>query len=790
MTLTATCELTHRLPLHLQGSLPPDEEREFVAHLDGCEICQQSFEQLAVGEHAHLLAAARQLDEEPVTAQFDLSSLVARLGQQALVDTWPSELLGRAQASPLDYLDPPRAASHLGRLDHYEVIELIARGGMGIVLKAIDEKLGRTVCLKVLAPQIAAHATARQRFMREAQAAAAVHSPHVVPIHAVCESEGLIYIVLEYVAGQSLQHHITGHGPLPIDDVIRIGRDVATGLAAVHALGLVHRDVKPGNILLDAATGLARLTDFGLARAVDDTSITREGVIGGTPEYMSPEQARGRAVDHRSDLFSLGSVLYLMVTGSLPFEADGSLATLKRICDDAPPPLETLRPDIPSGLAALIRRLHAKRPADRPASAKEVAQALSSLDPCCFPRVAGQPCCERVPDAQTQPSRGDSGLGYLAAGAVALACALCLIGLWQVIIRVKGPDGQMTEIQPPAGATVQLQQNGREVATVKNLATGSEFRTLDGHPSKVWNVAFAGNGRALSAGADNWVRVWDVESGKEIQRFDGHSCFVYALAVAPDGRLALSGSGSALGAKDDVDWSVCLWEIESGKELKRLAGRGVGVTSVAFSRDGKQAVIAFYEGSVLLMDVETWTETKRFQTHQGLWSVCLAPDGRHVLTAGGQAGVAEVRLWNVADGKLVRRFVGHKFGAWHAVFLPDGRSLLSAGQDETLRLWNTETGQQLGIFRHQGQVLRAAVTADGHFALAGAWVGPGRHNLRLFQLDPAEETQVFQGHSIPLNAVALSPDGQWGLAGGNDGSLRLWKMPAAVRQGGASDMSR
>ena len=311
-----------------------------------------------------------------MTAHFDLSRLVARLGQQALVDTLPPEPTARLDDDTLDFLDPPRDASHLGRLGDYEVTELIARGGMGIVLKAIDEKLGRTVCLKVLSPHIAANPTSRQRFLREARAAAAVHSPHVVPIHAV-ESGRVIYLVLEYVAGQSLQQRITQHGPLPIDDVVRIGRDVATGLAAVHARGLVHRDVKPGNILLDEATGVARLTDFGLARAVDDTSITRDGIVGGTPEYMSPEQARGRAVDHRSDLFSLGSVLFLMITGRLPFEADGSLATLKLVCDEAPLPIPLLRDSAPPGLVELVTRLHAKRPADRPQSAVEVIQALS-----------------------------------------------------------------------------------------------------------------------------------------------------------------------------------------------------------------------------------------------------------------------------------------------------------------------------------------------------------------------------------------------------------------------------
>jgi hypothetical protein len=774
MTLTHTCELTGRIAEHLRGTLPPDEEMAFVEHLDRCESCQHSLEQLALGEHGRLLAAAHHLGDEPPTAEFDLHRLMDRLVEQSLVDTVTPEPLVSARSAAVDFLTPPRDPLHLGRLEHYEVTELIARGGMGIVLKAIDERLARTVCLKVLAPQIAASPSARERFLREARAAAAIRSPHVVPIHAVCESGGTIYLVLEYVAGVSLQQHVAQYGPLPIGDVLRIGRDVAVGLAAVHALGLVHRDVKPGNILLDQASGAARLTDFGLARAVDDTSITRDGVVGGTPEYMSPEQARGRALDRRSDLFSLGSVLYWMTTGRLPFEAEGSLATLKRICDEASTPVELLRADVPAALAALIRRLHAKRPADRPASASEVAELLSSIESWCT-SPAKLPYGERP--ARTRPAGWRQHAGGLAAAGIVALGLLCLAGLWQVIVRIQNPDGQTTVIQPPAGATVRLEQNGREVAALKNTSE-PQFRALDGHRGEAWSVAIAGSALGLSTGADRWVRVWDLASGKEVQRFDGHASFVYSVAVSPNGRLALSGSGRPLWAdKELVNWSVCLWEIESGRELRRLEGRGAAVTGLAFSRDGKRALLGGYEGTLILMDLETWQEIKRISVPPGLWSVDFSPDGTRALTAGGHENEAVIRLWNLADGKEIQRYTGHKFGAWQAVFLSDGRSLLSAGQDETIRHWDTESGRQLAMLRHQGQVTRVAVTADGRYVLAGAWVSEGKHNLRLYDLREAKEIHVFQGHRASLNGVALSADGRLGMVAGNDGSVGVWKMP-------------
>ncbi len=329
--------------------------------------------------------------------------------------------------------------------------------------------------------------------------------------------------------------------------------------------------------------------------------------------------------------------------------------------------------------------------------------------------------------------------------------------------------------------------NTQPVAAVTGGPSGEQFRTLAGHRDAVWNVAFAKD-RAVTAGEDHWVRVWDLKTGEEVQRFDGHTGVVYALAISPDGRRALSGSGCHLLTNEEaVTWEVCLWDIENGAEIQRLEGRGPAITSVAFSREGSRALVGEYEGTVRLLDVEQWSEISRFSAPKGLWSVCFSPAGDQALTAGGD-GTGVIRLWNLSDGKEAQRYLGHKFGAWHAVFLPDGRSLLSTGQDDTIRHWETDTGKQIGLLRHEGQVTRVAVSADGRFALASAWVSEGRHNLRVFQLDPGKVIQVLPGHTA-LNAVALSPDGRWGLAGGSDGSVRLWKMPPEVWQNGSPQVA-
>ena len=289
----------------------------------------------------------------------------------------------------LDFLDASDEPGSLGRLGQYEVLEVVGCGGMGIVLKAHDTKLNRLVAVKVLAPQLAANATARKRFLREARAAAAVSHDHVVTIYAVDDNEppkglhhtacgGLPYLIMEFIDGESLERKIDREGHLELKEILRIGRQIAAGLAAAHEQGLVHRDIKPSNILLQNCVQRVKITDFGLARATNDAGITRTGEVAGTPQYMSPEQAQGKSVDARSDLFSLGSVLYAMCTGSSPFLAETTLGSLRRVCDDSPRPVRKINVDIPEWLVAIIERLLEKDPDDRVQSATEVETLLSA----------------------------------------------------------------------------------------------------------------------------------------------------------------------------------------------------------------------------------------------------------------------------------------------------------------------------------------------------------------------------------------------------------------------------
>ncbi|MHB0960369.1 MAG: serine/threonine-protein kinase [Pirellulaceae bacterium] len=354
----------------LQGQLFGRCQAELESHLETCEDCRHELETLAAS--ADWWADVRRClgrtspssIRMPATAGSEAKGDIAR-------EDGADSLVGFPQ-----FLDPSADPAMLGRLGTYDIVEVIGRGGMGVVLKGFDPELNRHVAIKILAPQLASSASARQRFAREARAAAAVVHDHVVAIHAVVTAAVLPYLVMPYCAGESLQQRIDRIGALELKEILRIGVQVADGLAAAHAQGLVHRDVKPANILLENGVERVKITDFGLARAIDDASVTHSGYLAGTPQYMAPEQARGEAVDHRADLFSLGSVLYAMATGHPPFRAETTLAILRRLCEDTPRSVSEVNPDMPDSFHEIIEKLHAKDREQRFQSALEVADLL------------------------------------------------------------------------------------------------------------------------------------------------------------------------------------------------------------------------------------------------------------------------------------------------------------------------------------------------------------------------------------------------------------------------------
>ncbi len=267
----------------------------------------------------------------------------------------------------------------IGRMAHYDIIRCLGRGGMGTVFEAFDTKLFRPVAIKFMASSLAASPKARSRFLREARVAASINHPNVVTIHAVDEYEGRPYLVMEFVSGKTLHDHLRKLGSLPLGDVLRIGRQIATGLRAAHEKGIVHRDIKPGNILLENGVERVKIVDFGLAQVIFESSdITSQGQTLGTPRFMAPEQIEGSRVDERADLFSLGCVIYMMCCGHPPFSGN-SITVLHSILRDTHVPVRQVMPQIPEALSDMVDLLLTKAREGRIQSAVQVEALLTEI---------------------------------------------------------------------------------------------------------------------------------------------------------------------------------------------------------------------------------------------------------------------------------------------------------------------------------------------------------------------------------------------------------------------------
>ncbi len=393
---------------------------------------------------------------------------------------------------PLGFLTPSKRPDSLGRIGHYEVLQVLGKGGFGIVFRAFDDVLQRIVAIKVMAPQLAATSPARKRFLREAQSSAKVRHENVVQVYEVGE-QPLPYLVMEFIPGETLQQRLTRTGPLNVPEVLRIGRQIAEGLAAAHATDLIHRDIKPGNILLEGGHHKVKITDFGLARAADDASISQSGIIAGTPMYMAPEQALGQKLDQRADLFSLGSVLYQMAAGRPPFRANSTVAVLKRVADDTPRPIREIIPEVPQWLCGIIAKLHAKNPDERFQSAREVADLLVDCEAKLKAKqevkyvIPGEP--SRVSGRVERPSASAGRVKWVAAAVLLLPVLALAVTEFtgvthlfrQQVTPVTGPVlVAKNELPPLADGWVRL-FNGKDLTGWKiNPDQGGQWEVKDG----------------------------------------------------------------------------------------------------------------------------------------------------------------------------------------------------------------------------------------------------------------------------------------------------------------------
>jgi WD40 repeat protein len=691
-------------------------------------------------------------------------------------------------------LDPPTDESCIGSLGPYQILEVIGRGGMGLVLKGFDPVLRRVVAIKILAPELSYLGSARLRFAREARAAASVAHEHVVAIHAVDSANGLPYLVMQYVAGKSLRERIEQNGPFAIEEILRIGMQTASGLAAAHAQGLVHRDIKPANILLENGIERVKITDFGLARAADDASLSQSGVVAGTPHYMSPEQARCEPIDHRADLFGLGAVMYAMCTGYPPFRGGAAMAVLRRVCDDPPRPIRVDRPEVPAWLEGIIAKLLAKDPAARFQTAAEVATLLAQ----CLVYL------ERPEGAPPFPAQAERTLGKarnqrtaafaviaLAAGVGTAIVAIRTVAVDLWVVRAPSPldspsgaavaalqvnSSVLDALRPvpvscrdpitpwPLGAldTAAFSPDGTQLALGCDdgsvaLCSMSNHRLgaiLGKHPERVWSLAYSPDGRTIAAAGGNWdramrkgfVTLWDVATGKERARLADACETELAVAFSPDGKTLASGG------RDQV---VKLWDAKTGRVRALCRGHEGTIRALAFHPREERFISVAFDGTVRFWNTATAEQDGDPIRLADRSSNCvaIAPDGKTFVTGTGprsddpgwgdlSPGLLQVWTWDTRKQRFLLE--GHRFRILGVSFSPDGKTLASAG---------------------------------GRFADGG--------EVKLWDALSGKERMSLTGHKCWVECVAFSPDSlSLVSAGGYEnrgGEVRIWDLSSQAR---------
>ncbi len=642
------------------------------------------------------------------------------------------------------------------------MLEVVGRGGMGIVLRAFDEKLHRVVAIKVLAPALAASGPARQRFVREARAAAAVTHDNVIAIHAVEDAGAVPYLVMQFIDGPTLQEKIDREGSLPLKEILRIGMQIAAGLAAAHAQGLVHRDVKPANILLENGVERVKITDFGLARAVDDASLSRSGVIAGTPAYMSPEQAGGGAVDHRSDLFSLGSVLYALCTGHAPFRAATTMAVLKEVCDDTPRPIREVNPDIPDWLEAIIERLHAKDPADRFQTAAEVAdllgrhlarlqQANGVVGP------VGRSADATAGGPRQIRSAGVTAVLLLLGGAVLVVGVAANSVLKRGYLsgkpaRASGVAGEAppSRARPPGPDDLASLPSPVNARKRQEIPLPALTRAGGGHPDRGSLERVAGLGDEPFLVPRKGLTHW--------------------MAQTADGRLLAVPCGN----------TVVLYEARTGALVRILTGPDSRCYRPAFSPDGKRLACGVMSPNIQIWDVETGRPALTLEG--GSRNVlCVTFDGRGTLLASADWG-GTISVWDAVKGKLLHTINAHSAPAHEVAFSPDGTRLVSVGWDNLGRVWDPESGRPIHTLEgHADKILSVAFRRDGTVLATGS-------EARVILWDAETYRPLRTLETAGAGLLAFTPDGQTILTAGHkhgrdDGwSFSRWDVKTGARR--------
>jgi serine/threonine protein kinase len=665
-------------------------------------------------------------------------------GSRSLSDTDQAPGITRdpsVRPADLDFLEPSDDPAYIGRLHHFQVARVLGRGGMGIVLEAFDTHLHRNVAIKVLNPQFQQNDIARQRFCREGRAAAAISHEHVVAMYQVARAQAgeVAYLVMQLIEGVTLESLLSDARPLPVKDVARIGMQIAAGLSAAHARDMVHRDIKPANILIEAETERVKLTDFGLARATDDIKLTKTGMVTGTPLYMSPEQTLGGTADERSDLFSLGAVMYEMATGSSPFQAPSALGVMKRITDETPIAPHRVNAAISRPLSDLIMALMEKNPEDRPDSAAAVATALASIvmehgpiSPLQVPAVAASEVKKASGQHRTLQRRV---IGAWIAAVFALICLLGSVAIWS-----------------------------RMSATNEGSAgTDTTFPSvvLPGNSGTVWSVDFSPSGNEVAAAIeDGSVRLWDIESQEIVKSFNAHRGIVWMVKFHPT-RPLVATSGD--------DSHVKLWDAESFEMVKQWRV-GSAVRQIAFSPDGDRIVAGDRDGVIHIYDIDSGEELASITQPGSILGVDYSADGKLIATV---TSDKVVRVWDAESLSERQTLMGHDGPIYNVAFASQGPLLATVGWGKNIRVWNVETGAEVhNLIGSEGDVWGVSFCGDGTHLVTSGQEGAAH----IWDLSNGSMVATLRGHESAVHNISLDTETRRIATSGRDGTVRIWDL--------------
>ncbi len=699
----------------------------------------------------------------------------------------------------------------------YEITRELARGGMGVVYQARQVSLNRPVALKMILAGQLANETDVRRFYTEAEAAAKLDHPGVVPIFEVGQHEGQHYFSMGFVEGQSLSRH-AAEGPLPAREAADLIRRVSEAIEYAHQRGVIHRDLKPANILLDK-NGNPRVTDFGLAKKLEgDSGLTGSGQIMGTPSYMSPEQAGGKRgeVGPAADVYAMGATLYALVTGRPPFQAASPMDTLLQVLGQEAAPVRQLNPAVPRDLETICLRCLEKEPRKRYASAEALAGDLARY-------LSGEPIMARPVGTVERSVKWVRRWPVIAAliGLVAVVTALGIGGvLWQWrtavlarafaeqeterakaqtelakerledAVRARAEEEKQTLLAEQRLYDVQMNQaqrnwedfNGPMVQRILDEQLPEHQRGVDrrgfewnywrrklvsGHAILPRNIddlrslVFSPLGSRLAASDGTTIRLWDAASGQETSSLAGHSGPVQCLAFSPDGSRLASASD---------DTTIKMWDVATGRLTYTLKGHTRQAVDVKFSPDGSRLASAGFDLKVRVWDVATGLETCN-KPIEASSSTAFSPDGsRFALPCNDRT----VKVWDTANGRETLSVNGHLSPVRIVVFSSDGARIATGDGDGTIKVWDSMTGREtITIKGHAGLMGSLAFSPDGS-RLASTNFGPEKPgDVKVWDANAGQEKLVLKGHPWAVDRVAFLPDGSRLVSIGADGA-RVW----------------